>query len=477
MQIVFPHEEGTQHKQRRWSSASTLDFREEAKGVEEPQKELIDALAEADKMLRIMEGHILDLEEALKLAAKKREEENRYWAEQLSMRATESETAIDSSSSTDSSEEPAETHVPFQRNERELYWKNGRQLRSSVTSTSTSLAQFLYNTIQQFDSKGLAVPISPHQKNLTTHPKEPSLFDRVGKKLLANINVMMLDEAEQREYLEKLKRYIPPGHLSEAFAFSRRREERLKEMAHMVADIDELSQATLEHPRLSPAKESKELQVDPIALAEFSKFMYSYVTPIGGDASIIAHATHFTYLKDTLREIESCLFEGAKAWRGPFVKRRILDVIARQDVEIQPNTPAPQHGHAATVRRTKCTRCGRIKHCEFDLRFKGFRLGYVGLGLAFSTTRGLSSVSGYDGIDNSDRDTVEKKITWMPLDRVCRDRIVAVADYFMFLSHLRRGLFGKVYELDMEEIFSTCLRLRRRIAMARIGGSFDDEGL
>ncbi|KAF9280368.1 hypothetical protein BGZ68_007290 [Mortierella alpina] len=53
-----------------------------------------------------------------------------------------------------------------------------------------------------------------------------------------------------------------------------------------------------------------------------------------------------------------------------------------------------------------------------------------------------------------------------PLDRFCRDRIVAVCDFYMFLAHLRQGLLDHQSSL---ELFRRAVTLRQRMACARIG--------
>ncbi|KAG0231258.1 hypothetical protein BGW42_000360 [Actinomortierella wolfii] len=54
----------------------------------------------------------------------------------------------------------------------------------------------------------------------------------------------------------------------------------------------------------------------------------------------------------------------------------------------------------------------------------------------------------------------------MPLDRFCRDRLVAVCDFFMFLAHLRQGLLNHYCIMDL---YKRELLLRKRMACARMG--------
>jgi len=60
----------------------------------------------------------------------------------------------------------------------------------------------------------------------------------------------------------------------------------------------------------------------------------------------------------------------------------------------------------------------------------------------------------------------DPKDPWKLIDRFCRDRIVAVGDFFSFLRHLHQGL---VPSLPPEEMFQQVSRLRKQIFYARLG--------
>ncbi|KAF9998838.1 RAB3A interacting protein [Entomortierella chlamydospora] len=83
---------------------------------------------------------------------------------------------------------------------------------------------------------------------------------------------------------------------------------------------------------------------------------------------------------------------------------------------------------AETAPKATCCLCGIVRPCEFNLRIS----------------------------DN------EKH----PLDRFCRDRIVAVCDFYTFLAHLRQGLLDYQSDLDL---YRKTLWLRQRMGCARIG--------
>ncbi|KAF8931478.1 hypothetical protein BGZ58_007603 [Dissophora ornata] len=84
-----------------------------------------------------------------------------------------------------------------------------------------------------------------------------------------------------------------------------------------------------------------------------------------------------------------------------------------------------------------CCLCGIVRPCEFRLR-----------------------------LVDQDADCDASKKSSQSLDRFCRDRVVAVCDFYMFLAHLRQGLLNQQSDL---ELFKRALSLRQRMGCARIG--------
>ncbi|KAF9961782.1 Guanine nucleotide exchange factor (GEF) which may activate RAB8A and RAB8B [Modicella reniformis] len=107
-----------------------------------------------------------------------------------------------------------------------------------------------------------------------------------------------------------------------------------------------------------------------------------------------------------------------------------------------PTTPKPTAltDIAITAPTASCCLCGISRSCEFRLR-----------------------IVERDG-NNTDKAT--SSVEPHPLDRFCRDRIVAVCDFYTFLAHLRQGLLDRQSNL---ELFRRALWLRQRIGCARIG--------
>jgi len=96
--------------------------------------------------------------------------------------------------------------------------------------------------------------------------------------------------------------------------------------------------------------------------------------------------------------------------------------------------------------KTKCASCGFVRVCDFKVRFDGERRSNAGTA--------------------SENSEVKSNANWLYIDQFCRDRIVAVCDFFTFLSHLRAGL---MHQNNVVTLFRECLALRCRMAAARVG--------
>ncbi|KAF9192301.1 hypothetical protein BGZ50_008663 [Haplosporangium sp. Z 11] len=145
-------------------------------------------------------------------------------------------------------------------------------------------------------------------------------------------------------------------------------------------------------------------------------------------------------------------------------------------------------GVGADSQKVPCCLCGIVRLCEFRLRIpnqefnstlsngntlfkkKGFssfhsdnkshrqyhrRHNQQSLSLPSAFRRAYGS----DSLNGPSQD-------YRPLDRFCRDRVVAVCDFYMFLAHLRQGLLDHQSSL---ELFRRAVSLRQRMACARIG--------
>ncbi|KAF9428977.1 hypothetical protein BGZ94_000261 [Podila epigama] len=143
--------------------------------------------------------------------------------------------------------------------------------------------------------------------------------------------------------------------------------------------------------------------------------------------------------------------------------QRLLDAIENRSCEIElwsktPNQPwSSNSGHASELhvgvpfaqKSQYCCLCRETRSCEYRLRL-----------LNPSTSR-LSQV------EHTNVTPKEERGQCFPLDKFCRQRIVAVCDFFMFLAHIHQGLLNRQSD---KELYQRSLTLQYRMAIARIGG-------
>ncbi|KAG0316821.1 hypothetical protein BGZ99_006650 [Dissophora globulifera] len=153
--------------------------------------------------------------------------------------------------------------------------------------------------------------------------------------------------------------------------------------------------------------------------------------------------------------------------------QRLLEAIEKSACEIEfwktnrhglydsASTPTPGPTLSATTTASfamqlppnvSCCLCGIVRPCEFRLRLV--------------ESGSLDNASTSTAAAQSHPSPTSKQQHHHPLDRFCRDRIVAVCDFYMFLAHLRQGLLR---QQSIPELFRRALWLRQRMACARIG--------
>ncbi|CAG8747993.1 11509_t:CDS:2, partial [Cetraspora pellucida] len=162
-------------------------------------------------------------------------------------------------------------------------------------------------------------------------------------------------------------------------------------------------------------------------------------------------------------DIQPCLFEGHTGWKSPFYKRRLLDAIMKNQCEIQKihynysssvhstpnnsqisnstsNTRQSNYNESPPAPKLKCGLCGNLRSCDFRMRISGADVAVPPL-----TTMASSS-----------------------------HRIVAVCDFYTYISHLRKGLLANSPVWGM---YKQCLKYRRKMSMARVSSvsMFEEE--
>ncbi|CAO3625170.1 unnamed protein product [Cunninghamella blakesleeana] len=232
------------------------------------------------------------------------------------------------------------------------------------------------------------------------------------------------------------------------------------------------------------------VRLDGVNFNEFQshlKILSSNIKSSSSTKTIQLSTTSF--MKRIIAEdIEPCLFQnnGTSWWKSPWFKRKLMDAIANQRCEIQhavrPNhyttttnttttnttlssssassvTSSPsiassylQDSNMPTPPKTKCTCCGLLRVCEFKMR--------------------LHQTNNNNNNNNNNKQTYQQQQQqnqqqpWLPIDRFCRDRLVAVCDFYGFLSQLPQAVTQNTPILVM---FRQSLHFRRKMALAKVG--------
>ncbi|RIB22364.1 hypothetical protein C2G38_2243344 [Gigaspora rosea] len=340
--------------------------------------------------------------------------------------------------------------------------------------------------------------------------------------MFEKVNQMVFDEANTREELESLNRETK-GKMDNSLQSSESRQDRLREMKLLLVHLDStkqrqsvptqngaplnrnsivrrslLSNSPANSPRssrifghMSPNifssqfsdeigfSKIRRLYIDSIVFEEFQEYVKALTN---SPAPVNSNPTH-PFMKRCMNEdIQPCLFEGHAGWKSPFYKRRLLDAIMKNQCEIQKiyysssnsvpsisdnnsqissstsNTRSISYNEPPAAPKLKCGLCGQHRSCDFRMRISGSDVAVPPLTTMTPSSR--FSVTGSPG--------------WIPLDRFCRDRVVAVCDFYTYISHLRKGLFANSPVWGM---YKQCLKYRRRMSMARVGSvsMFEEE--
>ncbi|CAG8504851.1 16543_t:CDS:2 [Dentiscutata heterogama] len=338
--------------------------------------------------------------------------------------------------------------------------------------------------------------------------------------MFEKVNQMVFDEANTREELECLNRETK-GKMDNSLKSSESRQDRLREMKLLLVHLDSakqrqsvptqngaplnrnsivrrslLSNSPANSPRasrifghMSPNifssqfsdeitfSKGRNIYIDSIVFEEFQEYVKSLTnspTPVN------SNPTHPFMKRCMSEDIQPCLFEGHAGWKSPFYKRRLLDAIMKNQCEIQKihynsnsvpsisetsqissstsNTRSNNYNEPPPAPKLKCGLCGQHRSCDFRMRISGPDAAVPPMTAMTPSSR--FSVTGSPG--------------WIPLDRFCRDRVVAVCDFYTYISHLRKGLFANSPVWGM---YKQCLKYRRRMSMARVSSvsMFEEE--
>ncbi|KAI9024319.1 hypothetical protein CLU79DRAFT_790786 [Phycomyces nitens] len=170
-----------------------------------------------------------------------------------------------------------------------------------------------------------------------------------------------------------------------------------------------------------------------------------------------------------------------RLYADPFMKHCL-----REDIE-----PCLRFGNQPRVASKKIIESIQVKTCFIEVCPKGFANSHATMEVGpvpsvstttrlwsrFSASNTTPSFSGCGAcgrhVPLSEREAVLKyrfRISyfdsWTCIDRYCRDRLMAVIEFFLFIRAVRMGSYR---ERRMEDIYEECMRLKLQMFLARMG--------
>lgn len=218
------------------------------------------------------------------------------------------------------------------------------------------------------------------------------------------------------------------------------------------------------HPEDLFGTPQRYVYIDGLGFTEFQDHLKAVITHPTNNAT-----TTSAYMKRVLAEdVEPTLFQTGTQnwWKSPWFKRKLIEAISRNCCEIQthrssmsavsssgsrPGTPTTPTASVSPIPppKLKCSSCGVLRLCEYRMRI---------------TLPDNKSPAGGDA--NSLAGLAASRQPWLPIDRFCRDRLVAVCEFYTFLSHLKQGLLSHSPVLGL---YKQSLYYRRKMGLARVG--------
>lgn len=229
-------------------------------------------------------------------------------------------------------------------------------------------------------------------------------------------------------------------------------------------------------------RQDNTIRIDGFILAEFQY----HLKAVAENTTMVIPNTPF--VKRVLTEdVEPCLFfpQSQGWWKSPWFKKKLLDAICKNKCEIQSwhdnnsgsssngvfsnhttttssssfsTSPSTSHISsssqqstgltAAMTPKTKCACCNILRVCEFKMRLP------------------------IPNSSNTRPSKQQQQQPWLPIDRFCRDRMVAVCGYYSFMTHLKL-----LNSSPLLSTFKQVMHHRRKMTLARVGsiGLFDED--
>lgn len=165
------------------------------------------------------------------------------------------------------------------------------------------------------------------------------------------------------------------------------------------------------------------------------------------------------FLKQCLElDIEPCLRFGNTIKASRLSMKKVLDAIIREPCFIESDTPKKRHSHDDRLATPKQP---AVRRSSFAFNTFKFR----------SSTEEAQQQQCYGCGTTMNNDLFrfrlkeqDKESFW--IDRACRDRLVAVCDFYVFIRHIRSGLQS---QRTIQSLFQECIWLKLCMFWARSG--------
>lgn len=220
------------------------------------------------------------------------------------------------------------------------------------------------------------------------------------------------------------------------------------------------------------------IRIDGFILSEFQQHIKAVMENNNSNNTSIP-VTPFVK-RVLVEDVEPCLFfqQSQGWWKSPWFKKKLLDAISKNKCEIQgwhdthnsssffsnhttttttttttssssiSTSPTTSHISSSSQQstnvpmppKTKCACCNILRVCEFKMR----------LPIPNNSTSALK------------KNTTMQPQPWLPIDRFCRDRLVAVCGYYSFMSHLKLLLTSS----PLLSTFKQVMHHRRKMTLA-----------
>ncbi|KAI9146252.1 hypothetical protein BKA69DRAFT_1120738 [Paraphysoderma sedebokerense] len=331
-------------------------------------------------------------------------------------------------------------------------------------------------------------------------------IEELTAQLFDQANKMVVEEAKMREELEVANRGLK-GKLEETIKQFKQRDEELKELREMLITSarKRASFSSKSRPDVGSSCDSlhSSIHIDGNQFAEFQQFLKLVTTTkeskdnpilglIIGDANSKVLGSGFVK-KIFVEDVEPCLFP-ASAFSSPgkellksvsLFRRKMLDAVVNNTCEIRHYLDVPgdkEKEKDKPIPKVKCMLCGVVGECEFKIRFNSQFTSVPSpssidsptaespsptansQSSVPSTTSSISTITSFFSSDE-----------WQPLNRFCKERIVAVCEFYAWLNSLRQPTATEKKNVagvggGSQPILATfrhCAWLRRRMAEAR----------